>query len=364
MRARCRWRRGFGSCASRVRPAGSARLRGGLPPSASSGAADLHVVAVLQIADRVERAGDHLRRRLSARTAPRSTCRRRCRPSPGMKVDSLFLNTNTPSISLRVWPGLSSAACAAAASGAAALGAWPSGRAARARSGPSGRTPVRARPSPESAPTAPVARRGRDSAEQVKPGTHFRNLLVELHRHLEVRRLLSGWRRAPSCWIGLLPISVTLPVNVWSGSASIVILADLADLHRRDVGLVDFDLRLDDRHVGERQQLRAGVVHRADDDVFAFLDVAARDDAVERRQQRHLPQVVLAGVERRRFLLDHLFARPDLRTRAPRSSVSRTFSSIPPGRASRASSAAAPRGRAGASAWSRASAGSRGRSRR
>ena len=69
-------------------------------------------------------------------------------------------------------------------------------------------------------------------------------------------------------------------------------LRDLAELHVRDVGLVDVDFRLDDRHVGDRQQHRAGVVHRADDDGLAFLDVAARDDAVDRRLDAHLAQVV------------------------------------------------------------------------
>ena len=59
-------------------------------------------------------------------------------------------------------------------------------------------------------------------------------------------------------------------------------------LHERDVGFVDFDLGLDHRHVGDRQQHGAGVVHRADDDVLAFFDVAPRDDAVERRLEARL----------------------------------------------------------------------------
>ena len=67
-----------------------------------------------------------------------------------------------------------------------------------------------------------------------------------------------------AAWIGLLPISVTWPVNDWSGMRVDRDLRLLAELHVRDVGLVDLDLRLDDRHVGERQQHRAGVVHRAD----------------------------------------------------------------------------------------------------
>ena len=50
-----------------------------------------------------------------------------------------------------------------------------------------------------------------------------------------------------AAWIGLLPISVTLPVKVLPGMASIVTFATLAELHARDVGFVDFDLRLDHR---------------------------------------------------------------------------------------------------------------------
>ena len=74
----------------------------------------------------------------------------------------------------------------------------------------------------------------------------------------------------------------------------------LAELHVRDVGLVDLDLGLDHRHVGQRQQHRAGVVHRADDGRFAFLDVAARDDAVDRRFDADLAEIVARALERRR----------------------------------------------------------------
>ena len=109
-----------------------------------------------------------------------------------------------------------------------------------------------------------------------------------------------------AAWIGLLPISVTLPVYSLPGSASMVTLADLAESHRRDVGLVDLDFRFDDRHVGDRQQHRAGVVHRADDDGFALLDVAAGDDAVDRRLDAGATQVVLRLVQRGAFLADAL----------------------------------------------------------
>ena len=53
-----------------------------------------------------------------------------------------------------------------------------------------------------------------------------------------------------------------------------------------NVGLVDFDLGLDDRQVRDREQHGAGVVHGADHRRFALLDVAARDDAGDRRRRR------------------------------------------------------------------------------
>ena len=41
------------------------------------------------------------------------------------------------------------------------------------------------------------------------------------------RKFVACWVEldAPACWMGLLPISVTWPGNVWSGSASMVTLA-------------------------------------------------------------------------------------------------------------------------------------------
>src|SRR5512140_129634 len=46
----------------------------------------------------------------------------------------------------------------------------------------------------------------------------------------------------------------------------------LPELHVRDVGLVDLHLAFDERHVRDRQENRAGVVHGADDRVLALLD--------------------------------------------------------------------------------------------
>ena len=53
------------------------------------------------------------------------------------------------------------------------------------------------------------------SAVHVKPGRTSGISLVERDDDLEVRRLRAAL--APAAWIGLLPISVTLPVNVLPG---------------------------------------------------------------------------------------------------------------------------------------------------
>ena len=100
-----------------------------------------------------------------------------------------------------------------------------------------------------------------------------------------------------------MPISVTFAVNVLPLIASTVIVAGLSELDVRDVGLVDFDLRLDHRHVGDLQQDRAGVVHRADHRRLALLDVPARDDAVDRRLDADLAEIGLGVLERRLLLL-------------------------------------------------------------
>ncbi len=97
-------------------------------------------------------------------------------------------------------------------------------------------------------------------------------------------------------------------------------LADLSQFDERDISLVDFDLGLDDRHVGDGQQDRPGIVHRANHHVLALLDVAAGDDAVEGRLEARLRQRVLAAHESSLLLtelflarLDLLFPRPQLR---------------------------------------------------
>ena len=94
--------------------------------------------------------------------------------------------------------------------------------------------------------------------------------------------------------------------------ASIVIFASLSELDVRDVRLVDFDFRLNHRHVGDRQQHGAGVVHRADDGRLAFLNVPARDDAGDRRLDAHLAQIELRARELRAILSEPHFLRAHL----------------------------------------------------
>ena len=78
----------------------------------------------------------------------------------------------------------------------------------------------------------------------------------------------------------------------------------LANLHVRHVGFVYFDFGLNDAHIGERQQHRAGVVHRADHRGLAFLDVPSGNDAVDRRLDPVLAQVVARALEDGAFLHD------------------------------------------------------------
>ena len=72
-----------------------------------------------------------------------------------------------------------------------------------------------------------VRARGRgDVGRAGEAGPDVRNDFVEHHHDLEVRRLRRLRAGRPlAAWIGLLPISLTCPLNVRSGSASMVILA-------------------------------------------------------------------------------------------------------------------------------------------
>ena len=137
------------------------------------------------------------------------------------------------------------------------------------------------------------------SAVQVKPGRTSGTGSSSITTTLKFVACVAGWppaRRLDRAVADLADVSLERPV----GQGVDRDLGQLAELHVRDVRFVDLDFRLDHRHVGERQQHGAGVVHRADDRGFALLDVAARDDAVDRRLDADLAQVVARALERAR----------------------------------------------------------------
>src|SRR3989442_782920 len=149
----------------------------------------------------------------------------------------------------------------------------------------------------------------RDLGGAREAGTHVRHLLFERDHDLE---------------IGCLPLPRGLRPRLLNRT-----VADLGDLaperlvmHRVDgdlgrlvehdgwdVRFVDLYLRFDHRHVGNRQQHRAGIVHRPDDDVLALLDVATGHDAIHRGGDDDLAQVVARGLELSLLLQDLLLAR-------------------------------------------------------
>ncbi len=63
------------------------------------------------------------------------------------------------------------------------------------------------------------------TAVQVKPGRTFGTAPSIVTTTLKLVARVAFEAAAPVAWIGLLPTSVTLLMNVWSGSASMVTLA-------------------------------------------------------------------------------------------------------------------------------------------
>ena len=107
----------------------------------------------------------------------------------------------------------------------------------------------------------------------------------------------------PVAWIGLLPISVTLPVNVLPGIASMVTFAVWPNLTLgMSVSSTSTSASMTDMSATVSSTV-PGVVHRADDDRFTLFDVAAGDDAVDRRLDADLAQVVARALERGALLL-------------------------------------------------------------
>ncbi len=206
--------------------------------------------------------------------------------------------TNTPSTSLRSWPGLSSAACTPPGRRRGAPGVDR----LRGRWRPCRRAPSRARSSPESAPPGRCpAIAVVISAVQVKPGRTFGNLAFDLQRHLEVGRLRGG-RLSRGLNRAVADFGDPGGERL-AGHRVDRDLGHLTDLHVGNVGLVDFDFRFDHRHVGHLEQHGSGVVHGADHRRFTLLDVAAGDDAVDRRFDPDLAQVGPGVLERGRFLV-------------------------------------------------------------
>src|SRR5258706_15317927 len=89
-------------------------------------------------------------------------------------------------------------------------------------------------------------------------------------------------------------------------------LRELADHNVGNVALIHLDFCLNHAHIGQREENRAGVVHRADHSGLALLDVPARDDPVDWRFDANLAQVVSRVLEARALLLDARFLRRDL----------------------------------------------------
>ena len=142
----------------------------------------------------------------------------------GVNTALLFWTVNTPSSSLRVWPGSSSAAGAVTALGRRGRFSSCGGRTTLPLSSTiSSRTVVAwIGTATTLSRTAVVI-----SAVHVKPG---RTSGISLSSVTTTLKLVACVDACPVPWIGLLPISVTLPVKVWPGIASIVTLAGCPNL--------------------------------------------------------------------------------------------------------------------------------------
>ena len=157
-----------------------------------------------------------------------------------------------------------------------------------------------------------LSRGGRDLRRAREPGTHVGHFLVERDDDLEIGRLLRRVRlragRLDRAVADLGDVAAEHPVGYRVDRDA----RFLADQDRRDVGLVHLGFSLEHGHVGDSEQHRARVVHRADDGGLALLDVPARDEAVHWRVDDHLAAVVLRGREAGLLLLDLLLAGLDL----------------------------------------------------
>ena len=156
-----------------------------------------------------------------------------------------------------------------------------------------------------------LPRRRRDLGRAGEAGPDVRYLLVERDHHPERRRLaLSGvLRRGLDRAVADLG-DVTAEGPVRHGVDGH--LRHLSNGHRRDFRLVYFNFGLDDRHVGDRQQHRSGIVHRPEHRGLALFDATAGDQAVHRGRDDDLIEVVLRGRQSGFLHLDPLLVGLDL----------------------------------------------------
>ena len=125
--------------------------------------------------------------------------------------------------------------------------------------------------------------------------------------HLEVRRPPGC---APATWIGLLPTSVTLPGNVWSGIASIVTFAGWPSaMNGMSVSSTSISAWTPDMSAIDSRSVPPA--ERAVARRFALFDQPLRDDAGDRRDDSHLREIDLRAREVGLFLLDALLLRDD-----------------------------------------------------
>ncbi len=163
-----------------------------------------------------------------------------------------------------------------------------------------------------------LARCGRDfcSACEARPDTG--DFLFQRHHNFEVRRLRRVYGGGGA---GFLNRAVAdfrhaspedLVRNRIDRDAS-----RLCELYLGDIRFVHLDFSFENGHVRNGEQHSARIVHCADDDVLPLLDVAPRHDAVHRRRDDHLAQVVPRCGESGLLLLDLLLASAHLLLASP-----------------------------------------------
>src|SRR5262249_26687600 len=104
-----------------------------------------------------------------------------------------------------------------------------------------------------------------DISGACEPRADVRHLIVEDHHDLEVGGLRTGRAgRRPGRLNRTVADLRDVTFEAFVGQGVDSDLGALADGYMRDVGLIDFDLGLDDRHVSELEQHCPRIVHGAD----------------------------------------------------------------------------------------------------